>query len=476
MNLKTATATKTPEPPKTTSWGILPSTIQDTKSPGDYVNPEALVRFLSSLFEDNLGGHLQIFPHRITLEARLFQAEAFNSLWIPVFQDLTTLLEKHRTSLTTPLWRGAYQSLLRQYLLIFVGKEPQKHNVAIRRVSCRCGDCSALNSFLANPGQRIGRFPVGKQRRQHLHRQLDDNYIDCTHETDRRGNPQTLVVTKTSKHFDNAAAKWSQRRLQAESQLSAFDQAKLRVLLSDQYDEIMDMKFLLPVVEPDPPFPTASTSAFGSPSTYLPRHDPRGRGTAAAPTPPSSGIRSGLGHSARIGTSMLDPNPRVINYPPTHSTHDHRPSKRLRTGLDPPRAVPANPTLQQLAELDAEIARSAGAPPPQPPKQATPQSRSTASRPGFSQSSTVGNPSSFAAGAVRAPPAVGSRTPFRPINNGRSTWRGGGMGSSPTTTTTTTGTATSKNSGAVRRPTTTMTTMIGSKRKIVDVIDLTEDD
>lgn len=39
---------------------------------------------------------------------------------------------------------------------------------------------------------------MGKQRRQHLHQQLDNLRIDCTHDTERYGNPQTLVVTKTS--------------------------------------------------------------------------------------------------------------------------------------------------------------------------------------------------------------------------------------------------------------------------------------
>lgn len=468
LNLKTATATKAPEPPKTTTWRMPGSTIQDTKSPTNHVTPEAMIQFLSSLFEDDFRSHQQIFPERIRLEARFMQGEQITSLWIPVFQDLTTLLEKHRISLTTPLWRDAYQSLLRQYLLIFVGREPQKQNVAIRQVSCPCKDCSALNRFLASPSEQVGRFPMSKKRRQHLHNQLDRHYIDCTHETERWSYPETLVVTKLTKHLEDVTLKWSKRRIQAEAQLWAFDQAKLRVLLSDQYEEIMEMRFLL-ANQPDPPSPTelAMASAYTSTSTSMPpRHYLIGgsssTGTFTAPIR-SSPMLADFRPSTRIGSSMPDPYPNIRRTGlSAYNSHDRHPPKRRRILTEPPtppppRAIPTNPTLEQLAQLDAEIARSAGAPPP-PPLQtttATPKSHSTFG-------------AAVAAAAARTL-AGSSHTPFRPVNDGRSTWRGGGMGSSPTTS-------------ATRRPTTTPTTtrtttaVIGNKRKIVDVIDLTEDD
>jgi hypothetical protein len=58
------------------------------------------------------------------------------------------------------------------------------------------------NGFLRDPVARIGRFPLRKDRRQHLHRQIDHHECDCTHVTERKGSPQTLVCTKTQSSYE----------------------------------------------------------------------------------------------------------------------------------------------------------------------------------------------------------------------------------------------------------------------------------
>jgi hypothetical protein len=65
------------------------------------------------------------------------------------------------------------------------------------KLGCRCDDCVALSRFLRNPNERVGRFPMSKQRRQHLHQQIDEHRCDVKHVTERKGSPQTLVCTKT---------------------------------------------------------------------------------------------------------------------------------------------------------------------------------------------------------------------------------------------------------------------------------------
>lgn len=71
-------------------------------------------------------------------------------------------------------------------------------------VTCTCGDCAALKAFLVNPTEQVGRFPLAKQRRQHLHQIIQRQNCDTTHTTDRRGSPQTLVCTKTTTSYDAA--------------------------------------------------------------------------------------------------------------------------------------------------------------------------------------------------------------------------------------------------------------------------------
>ena len=48
----------------------------------------------------------------------------------------------------------------------------------------------------------MGRFPIRKDRRQHLHQQIDKHRCDCTHVTERIGSPQTLVCTKTQASYE----------------------------------------------------------------------------------------------------------------------------------------------------------------------------------------------------------------------------------------------------------------------------------
>ncbi|RYP55025.1 hypothetical protein DL768_000341 [Monosporascus sp. mg162] len=406
LSLATATATKNAPFDPGPYWLPSDSIIRDRTVAVNYLTPEAMVRFLSSLFEYELGEHLQIFAGRVHTEAKFIKGEYFGSLWIPLFQDLAALLEQHKVPLTTPLWQQAFQSLLRAYLRNFVGKKPLKEDHGSQRVSCLCGDCFALNRFLADARQTKGRFPMGKKRRQHLHNQLDDHGIDCTHETERRGNPQTLIVTKTTKKWDAAIAQWNDRRAQAEIQLEAFDQAKLRLLLAEHYNEIRSMSLL-----EDPPAASGRSAA-----------------TAATASSSSTGDTS-------------------------------RPAKRSRTALTP---VSGNPPPEQLAQLEAEIARAAGVVP------TTTAAKTAAS----SSSSSAKIPKPHSTATSHMPPPA----PLRPSSTTPS--RRGGVVSSPARPVGARGAGPTSNPAGSASQYPVARTMVGagSKRKIVEVIDLTDDD
>jgi hypothetical protein len=82
--------------------------------------------------------------------------------------------------------------------------EPPKDWKREAKLGCKCEDCAALSRFLRDPVERVGRFPMNKQRRQHLHRQIDQHGCDCTHVTERKGSPQTLVCTKTQNSYERS--------------------------------------------------------------------------------------------------------------------------------------------------------------------------------------------------------------------------------------------------------------------------------
>jgi hypothetical protein len=80
--------------------------------------------------------------------------------------------------------------------------EPPKDWTRDAELGCKCEDCRMLSRFLRDPTQRVGRFPLRKDRRQHLHQQIDSHCCDCTHVTERVGSPQTLVCTKTQASYE----------------------------------------------------------------------------------------------------------------------------------------------------------------------------------------------------------------------------------------------------------------------------------
>ena len=62
---------------------------------------------------------------------------------------------------------------------------------------CTCEGGRALAQFL---GASRGRFPIRKERRQHLHRKIDGHGCDCTHVTERKG-----IAANTRLHKDASA-------------------------------------------------------------------------------------------------------------------------------------------------------------------------------------------------------------------------------------------------------------------------------
>lgn len=76
-------------------------------------------------------------------------------------------------------------------------------------LGCACPRCQAIARFLADPNERVGRFPLAEQDRRHVHYQIDRHRCDCTHVTERKGRPYTLVCTKNQ-------ASYERRKLQYE--------------------------------------------------------------------------------------------------------------------------------------------------------------------------------------------------------------------------------------------------------------------
>ena len=101
------------------------------------------------------------------------------------------------------LWRQAAEFLLQR------SEQPPAAPTDWRqavKLSCQCEDCRGLQSFVLDPQAQVARFRVRKDRRQHLHQQIEQHGLDLTHTTERQGSPQTLVCTKTRRTYQRQCA------------------------------------------------------------------------------------------------------------------------------------------------------------------------------------------------------------------------------------------------------------------------------
>ena len=92
------------------------------------------------------------------------------------------------------LWRTAADALLARS---FTPPEAPRDWTITQNLPCDCEHCAALRAFCNDPVARKARFPLRKDLRRHLHREIDRHRLDLTHVTERRGRPYTLICTKT---------------------------------------------------------------------------------------------------------------------------------------------------------------------------------------------------------------------------------------------------------------------------------------
>ena len=97
-------------------------------------------------------------------------------------------------------YNGRLKPLVDSLCSEFPPREPADWAQPVK-LDCRCADCRQLQSFAEEPAQKVYRFRVRKDRRQHLHQTIESHQMDMTHQTERKGSPQTLVCTKTRRSF-----------------------------------------------------------------------------------------------------------------------------------------------------------------------------------------------------------------------------------------------------------------------------------
>lgn len=89
---------------------------------------------------------------------------------------------------------------------------------------CACAWCPALSEYLASPTERVRKWPLAQQGRDHLEARLRNSELPVTRKTLKQGRPYTLVLTKSPILFTREAA----RAAAAEGGLFAMDRLLAR--------------------------------------------------------------------------------------------------------------------------------------------------------------------------------------------------------------------------------------------------------
>jgi hypothetical protein len=217
------------------------------------IDGQHIAELLSVSIRFNLTTQTDGLLESLISEARVVDIRDYESMLLPFLKQTKQVLKDHNIPLCHVSFRRLYQTILISYITRYVGKKPERGiNWTRPNVGCRCGDCAGLNQFLSSPSQIVGRFPVAKKRRQHLHQMLDRSGSDCTHVTERYGSPQTLLVTKTHDNLARAVKKWEQRAEEARKWILDLGKRDLEQLLCPNYEDLTIFQAIgnLPTIGP----------------------------------------------------------------------------------------------------------------------------------------------------------------------------------------------------------------------------------
>jgi hypothetical protein len=218
----------------------------------DTENSNNIAMLLCHCLTSKLDNEIDRIIVKLTGEMETVDVNFFEAIYLPFLKVLLAKLVETDTAVQDPRIEKLFQHTLVTYLARFVKAEPKStKDWAQQGVSCNCQDCQRLNAFLISPDQKVGRFALAKNRRAHLHSKLENS--GCKRETDRRGNPQTLVVTKTNSHYKAAHKAWEERCRVARKHLAKLSPENLRDFLGSMYDPIMSLS-------PDVLAPTANST------------------------------------------------------------------------------------------------------------------------------------------------------------------------------------------------------------------------
>jgi hypothetical protein len=219
-------------------------------TPDTSLSGEELYMLIRYCMHFNMPDETNQLLSKLDCEVQAIEVDAFDLL-VPLLQHLPDILNAHSIPWTVPFYQNFYRSVLSQYLRRFVRPTPRAPTNWVQNTvkNCRCQDCNEVNRFLRDPTENVGRFPLARIRRAHIHQQLS-SYTTCTHQTSPVGSPYTLVVTKNQSQYKSEHAAWKQRFEKAMGNIKSINaEARQTLLGEDMKQPSLESSFVKAALE-----------------------------------------------------------------------------------------------------------------------------------------------------------------------------------------------------------------------------------
>ncbi|KAF2649680.1 hypothetical protein K491DRAFT_683617 [Lophiostoma macrostomum CBS 122681] len=168
-------------------------------------------------FEDDLDHILTRF------ESEDIDPADYHPMVLPFLKEVASHIHLEDASTESSKYQSLFVTFLSQYL-----------------INGNCTECQDLSHFLVQPQTKVFRMPVAKTKQSHLQDALRNSKFEGSYRSETWG----LVIEKANEAYEEESRKWEARKSEATAHLGAFNQAKLKMLLGDTYDDIMQMKMI----------------------------------------------------------------------------------------------------------------------------------------------------------------------------------------------------------------------------------------
>ncbi|KAI0863076.1 hypothetical protein F4860DRAFT_89773 [Xylaria cubensis] len=353
-----------------------------------------LYRFVVSLFQPCLEEQRETFLKKITAEAKSITATNFESLWIPLLQNLLSDSEELKISLFDQSWQQFYQTVLESFLWTYVGKALPNPYPILKPASCSCNECRERNRSFLDPTQRDRSFnrPNPSQRTP-VFQVLPDNRNDCTNSS----NFDNIISTVNPKLERDQFAR-EKRKVKAAKHLLAFDPEKLNIVLAGRYNAFVTMSFL------ELPEDNAVTNSSALPSMQIREPLAPLSANPTAAIPPLEGRKT-----FQVMPSSVPPQAKNISSPYNSSMAQMTPIQPINGAATMQTHQLTSPqTIGSGVRVDLSVMRNGVGPAPYPsPWQEF--VNSFVAFPGTAATRSVGNPSKPPPSTMIQHPVAGAK-------------------------------------------------------------------